>query len=142
MILEQIKEVKVIRCTGESCGRIFSEDDLEGLNFTGFKCPDCHGKVIVESKVDSEIVKDLEKAERLPLIEKAELNILIELNSQKTYVVAKDIAEEVDMNSRRIAKICKKLDQEKGLVIRDTQVNPYKYAITEQGRKYCVFRES
>ena len=142
LILEQIKEVKVIRCSSEACGRIFSEDDLVGLNFTGFKCPDCHGKVIVESKVDSEIVKDLEKAERLPLIEKAELNILIELYSQNRHVLAKDIAEEVDMNSHRVAKICKKLDEEKGLVIRDTQANPYKYAITEQGKKYCVFRES
>lgn len=139
LILEQIKEVKVIRCTNEACNRIFNEEDLVGLQFTGFKCPDCQGKVVIESKVDSEIAKDLEKAESLPLIERSELDILMELNFQNKYVPAKDIAEEVDMNSHRIAKICKRLAEEKGLVMRDTQTTPYKYTITEQGKKYCIF---
>lgn len=141
LILEQIKEVKVIRCTNETCNRIFNEDDLVGLKFTGFKCPDCHGDVIIESKIDPKIMRDLKEAERLPLLEKSEIDILIELNAQKDYIPAKEIAEEVDMNSHRIARICKKLAEEKGLVVRDTQANPYKYAITEQGKKYCVFEE-
>ncbi len=141
LILEQIKEVKVIRCTNESCNRIFTENELICLNFTGYKCPDCHGDVIIESKVDDEVVQDLNDAEKLSLLERAELDILIELNAQNGYIPAKDIAEELDMNSRRIARICKKLSEGKGLVVRDTQTNPYKYAITEQGKKYCVFEE-
>lgn len=137
IILEQIKAVKVIRCTNPQCGRIFTEDDQKGLEFTHYKCPDCHSQVAIESKIDDEIKRELEASIALPFIEKDELLILLELNLHTTPILAKDIAEDVDLNSRRISKICKKLDLDSGLVIRHTSSSPYQYSISEEGRRYC-----
>ena len=62
--------------------------------------------------------------------------MLLALNAQLGSVYAKDIATDVDMNSQRIAKIFKKLAEDKKLVIRDTTSVPYKYKISAQGRLY------
>lgn len=137
IILEQIKEVTVIRCTNPQCGRIFSEDEKQGLEFTHYLCPDCHSKVIVESKVDDEIVKELKNSSDLKPIERDELYVLLELNSHTRPIPAKDIAGEVDLNSYRISKICKKLEQSSGLVIRHVDSTPYRYSISDEGRRYC-----
>lgn len=138
IILEQIKVVKVIRCTNPQCGRIFSEEDQKGLEFTHYKCPDCHAHVVIESKIDDEIEKELVVASAdLPPIEKDELLILLELNAHTTPILAKDIAEDIDLNSRRISKICKKLEMDSGLVVRHTGSTPYQYSISDKGRRYC-----
>ena len=137
LILEQIKEMKTIRCTNQNCGRVFGEGDLSGLQFTGFKCPSCFSKVIVETVVDTGVLNDLQEAEVLPLLSKVELEILIELNSKKQYMFARDIAEEVDANSYRISRVCKKMDEEKGLVERKKVGNLFQYKVSKEGEKYC-----
>jgi len=138
IILEQIKAVKIIKCSNPQCGRIFSEDEQKGLEFTHYKCPDCNSKVITETRIDPEIEQDLKEASKQPAISKDELLILLELHSQAQPVFAKDIAGEVDMNSHRVSKICKKMDEEKGLVVRNKCMNPYKYSISDQGKHYCI----
>ena len=42
------------------------------------------------------------------------------------------------MNSHRVSKINKKMDEEKGLVVRNKCMNPYKYSISDQGKHYCI----
>ncbi len=138
IILEQIKEVKVIRCSNPRCGRIFREDEQAGLEFTHYRCPDCSANVIIESKIDDEIKRELEESSALPPIEKDELLVLLELNSHTKPILAKDIAEEVDFNSYRISKICKKMERDRGLVIRHKSGNLYTYSISEEGRRYCL----
>lgn len=136
IILSQINEVKTIRCS--SCGRVFSEEEKVGLEFTGYKCPDCHNNVEVISIIDQEVENDLKLADELPHISKEELSILLELKNRTDFVQARHFAEDVDMNSYRLGKICKKMDEEKGLVIRKMNTTPYEYKISEQGRRYFI----
>ena len=136
LILEQIRETKVIKCTNPACGRIFDDSEIPFLKFTRFQCPDCHSKVETYSKVDEEIEHQFQQANKIPLVSKEELDIILELNRRKEFCKARDIAEEIDMESRRIAQICKKLDEDKGIVIRNKKCNPYEYCTSEIGEKY------
>lgn len=117
-------------------GATFAETDLGALNLYGYKCPYCLGKVVISSRVDDEVNKDWEQA-TLPPITKDELKIILELHGQKNLVLARDIASEVDMSSQRVSKICKKLDEEKGLVVRVKDVL-FGYKISDKGEKYCI----
>lgn len=134
MILQQISEIKVIKCTG--CGRIFNESEKAGLEFTGYKCPNCYNVVEEITKIDDDVLNDMKIASELPRISKDELIILLELNNRNGYVPAKEFAGDVDINSHRLGKICKKMDEDKGLVFRKMNVTPYEYMISEQGKKY------
>jgi hypothetical protein len=136
LVLEQIREIKVIQCTNPNCRKTFAETDLGALNLYGYKCPYCLGKVVISSRVDDEVNKDWEQA-TLPPITKDELKIILELHGQKNLVLARDIASEVDMSSQRVSKICKKLDEEKGLVVRVKDVL-FGYKISDKGEKYCI----
>lgn len=133
-ILQQISEIKIIKCKG--CGRIFNESEKAGLEFTGYKCPACHEEVEEITKIDDEVLNDLKVVSELPRISKDELMILMELNNRDNYIQAKEFAGDVDINSHRLSKICKKMDEEKGLVSRKMDVIPYEYMISEQGKKY------
>ena len=136
LVLEQIRETKVIKCTNPACGRIFDDSEIPFLKFTRFQCPDCHSKVETYSKVDEEIEHQFQQANKIPLVSKEELDIILELNRRKEFCKARDIAEEIDMESRRIAQICRKLDEDKGIVIRNKRCNPYEYCTSEIGEKY------
>lgn len=136
LVLEQIRETKVIKCTNPACGRIFDDSEIPFLKFTRFQCPDCHSKVETYSKVDEEIEHQFQQANKIPLVSKEELDIILELNRRKEFCKARDIAEEIDMESRRIEQICKKLDEDKGIVIRNKRCNPYEYCTSEIGEKY------
>lgn len=136
LVLEQIKEIKTIRCTNSECGKIFMEEDLDGLKFNKFRCPECLSNVEIKTTIDENVMADLKPIESLPLLSRIEVEILIEMNSKKGFMLAKDIAEEVDANSHRIARICKKLDEDKGLIERKKDGTLYKYRILEAGKKY------
>lgn len=140
IILQQISEIKIIKCKG--CGRIFKENEKVGLEFTGYKCPVCHEDVEEITKIDDAVVNDLKIASELPQISKDELTILMELNNRINYVPAREFAGDVDINSHRLGKLCKKMDEEKGLVSRKTDITPYEYKISEQGKKYLVSNDN
>ena len=136
IILQQISKIKIIKCKG--CGRIFSENERGGLEFTGYKCPTCYGDVEETTKLEDGVVNDLRIARELPQISKDELTILLELNNRTDFAQAKEFAGDVDINSHRLGKICKKMDEDKGLVSRKMDVKPYEYRISERGRKYVI----
>lgn len=137
VILEQIKEVQVIHCENPNCARVFSEGDLPGLQFTHFMCPDCHSKVIIERVIDDEVQNDIESIDSLLKLTQGELDIVIDLSSRHRPVLARDIAGEVDMNSHRVAKLCKRL-AENGIVTRRMTTNMiYEYTLSDYGKQYC-----
>lgn len=137
LVLEQIREIKVIQCTNPDCRRTFEETALESLKLYDFKCPSCLSKVVISSRVDDEVNKDWERATLTP-ITKDELKIILELHGQKNLILARDIASEVDMSSQRVSKICKKLDEEKGLVVRVKKDTLFGYKNSDKGEKYCI----
>ena len=140
LILEEIKEVQIIQCQNSACSRIFEESDLPSLQFTHFKCPDCGSVVLIKKVEDQEVVKDLEKAKALKKLSVDGLNVVVELNSRLNAVPAREIAGEIDMNSHKVGKVCKKLSED-GIVDRTKQGNIYWYKLTDYGKKYCGMGE-
>ena len=133
LILDQIHVIVETKCS--KCGRVFSEEEQKFLEFTYYKCPDCGGDVITNSIIDKE-VDMFKKNQKLPMLTKEEMDIVLELKRRNKSCKARDIAGEVDMDSRRIANICKRLDEDEGLVVRIKDGQIYKYELSETGKKY------
>lgn len=138
IILDFFANKKEIVCSNTTCKRVFTEDDLQtGLKFTKMICPDCHHKVTIFEKKSKEIEDLIVKYDNKPKLPEVEYAILHELLLQGTNsVYARDIAEETDYSSILIAFRCKKLDEEYAYVKRDTSCSPYKYSISNEGKKY------
>ena len=140
LILEEIKEVQIIQCQNSLCARKFEESDLPSLHFTHFKCPDCGASVLIKKVEDKEVVKDLEDAEALKKLSVDGLKVVVELNSRLSAVPAKEIAGEIDMESRKVAKVCKRLAED-GIVDRAKKGTRYWYELTDYGKRYCGMGE-
>lgn len=138
LLLNLFSNRKEIVCSNPTCKRIFSEDDLQvGLKFTNMTCPDCHHKVTIIENTSKEIEELIAKYDNKPKIPEVEYAILRELLLQGTNsVYARDIAEETDYSSILIAFRCKKLEEDYYYVKRDTSCSPYKYSISNEGKKY------
>ncbi len=136
MILEEIKEVQIIKCQNTTCGRKFEESELPYLQFTHFKCPDCGGQVLISKHEDIEVVKDLKEASELKKLTLDCLKVVVELYSRDHAAPAREIAVEIDMNSQKVAKLCKKLAED-GIIDRKKHGNIFLYKLTEYGKKYC-----
>lgn len=135
LILNQIKEVQIIQCENTECARLFSETDLIGLQFTRFRCPDCGAEVRIKRIVDDEVETYIEKNKEMKKLESDEMKVVIELYSRTKAVLARDIAGEIDMNSRKVGRICKILSRE-GIVERRMQGNIYAYWLSDYGKGY------
>lgn len=136
LILNQIKEVQVIQCENEQCARLFSEADLVGLQFTKFKCPDCGAEVKIKRIVNSEVEMDIEKSKEMKKLQPDEIKIVIELFSRTKAALARDIAGEIDMNSYKVGRVCKRLSEE-GIVERRKTGNVFEYWLSDYGKGYC-----
>ena len=136
IILEQIKEEKDIRCSNPLCNRKFSEEDMPGLTFNNFKCPDCMQPVNINIICNNDVTNELKQNEQLELVKTDEMSIIMELAKAKEAVSAREMSELIDVSSRRIAKICKRLDEKKGIVHRTKSKNIFLYSLTKFGKKY------
>lgn len=135
IILNQLKEVQIIHCTNENrCGRKFSEAELQFLQFTHFKCPDCGSDVVVEALIDSEVEHEYNEAIRK--LTTNEMAIVLELKTREGYALARDLSEEVDMSSYAIGCAAKRLTED-GIVSRRKNGSLYEYCLTEYGKSFC-----
>lgn len=135
IILNQLKEVQIIHCTNENrCGRKFSEAELQFLQFTHFKCPDCGSDVVVEALIDSEVEHEYNEAIRK--LTTNEMAIVLELKTREGYALARDLSEEVDMSSYAIGRAAKRLTED-GIVSRRKNGSLYEYCLTEYGKSFC-----
>lgn len=133
LILEELKEVQVIKC--QTCGRNFDETLLPFLEFNHFKCPDCDGKVSITRYEDEEVVNDIKNTSSLKELPIDSLHVVVDLYSRKFAVPARDIAVEIDMNSYKVARLCKNLAED-GIVNREKNRNIYWYELSEYGNRY------
>ena len=113
---------------------MFTQDQLPHLEFANFKCNKCQSTVIIESIADK-IRDDLKKISSDILLMPAEVEIIMELSKREDAVIAKDIAEELDMSSQSVANRCRMLDLKKGLINRDKHTNPYAYSLSVNAKK-------
>lgn len=123
-----------IHCTNEECRQMFTQDQLPHLEFANFKCNKCQSSVVIESIADK-IKDDLKKISSDILLMPAEVEIIMELSKREDAVIAKDIAEELDMSSQSVANRCRMLDLKKGLINRDKNTNPYAYSLSVGAKK-------
>jgi len=134
LILNQIRVTVEVKCP--KCGRVFSDEEQKFLAFTHDKCPDCSVLVERNTIVDKTVDLQYEASKALPMLTKDEMDIILELKRRNNAVKARDIAGEVDMASRRVAAICRKLDEDKGLVVRSKDGQVLTYKLSETGKQY------
>lgn len=130
VIKEFLASSKRTHCINPECNQTFTQDQIPLLEFTNYTCNKCHSKVISESIADN-IQNELKQIENKDLLPQTDINIIMELASQDKPLVAREIAEELDLSSQSIGQKNKMLDLKKGLIKRNKDVNPFSYELTE-----------
>ncbi|MBJ2125575.1 hypothetical protein [Flavobacterium sp. IB48] len=130
LIKEFLASSKRTHCINTECNQTFTQDQIPLLEFTNYKCNKCHSDVISES-IDENIQNELKQIEDKDLLPQTDINIIMELASQNKPLIAREIAEELDLSSQSIGQKNKMLDLKKGLIKRNKDVNPFSYELTE-----------
>jgi hypothetical protein len=121
---------KNIHCSNPDCNQTFTQDQIPLLEFTNYQCNKCGSQVITESLAE-EIQVELRLIEAKDLLPPADISIIMELASQDKPLIAREIAEELDLSSQSIGQKNKMLDLKKGLIKRNKHTNPYSYELTD-----------
>ncbi len=127
-------EVKSIHCTNIECNQKFNQEQIPLLEFSKYKCNLCNSTVVVETIAD-DIKAELQKINIEHLLPTSDINIIMELASQNRPLIAREIAEELDISSQSVGQKNKMLDLKKGLIKRNKNSNPYSYELTETAKK-------
>lgn len=130
LIKEFLASSKRTHCINTECNQTFTQDQIPLLEFTNYTCNKCHSKVISESIAEN-IQNELKQIENNDLLPETDINIIMELASQDKPLIAREIAEELDISSQSIGQKNKMLDLKKGLIKRNKDVNPFSYELTE-----------
>lgn len=125
-----LKESKRIVCLNPQCGKTYPYEDLKYLAYNKMRCVDCQTPVEVESFSES-IRDEISKIDKSKLLPQVELMILHELHKSGRKLLARDIAEELDVSSQLIAKRSEKLERNR-YVSRDKSGTLIKYSITQK----------
>ncbi|ELY2734924.1 hypothetical protein SMC37_004264 [Cronobacter sakazakii] len=134
-----LKESKRVVCINPQCDKTYPYEDLKFLAFNKMRCVECQSPVEVESFSES-ISEEISKLEKAKLLPQVELMILYELNASAEGVIAREIAEELDVSWQLIAKRAEKLER-KNYVFRDKSATPIKYSITSKAKREFFFDE-
>lgn len=133
-VKEFLAFAKTIRCSNSSCNQSFTQDQIPLLEFTNYKCNKCQSEVVTET-ISEEIQLALKQIESKDLLPPEEISIVMELLSHDGPLIAREIAEELDISSKSIGQRNKMLDLKKGLVKRNKNVNPYSYELTNLAKE-------
>lgn len=133
-IKEFLASAKTIHCSSIECNQIFTQDQIPLLEFTNYTCNKCHSHVVTES-ISDEIQLELKQIESKDMLAPEEISIVMELLSQNRPLIAREIAEELDISSKSIGQRNKMLDLKKGLVKRNKNSNPYSYELTDLAKE-------
>lgn len=138
LITNFLSKKEVIICSNDNCRKTFNQEDLQALKLYNMKCNSCSSEVLVTEVIDHEFKRLLSKIDTLDKLGKIEYSIMLALLNSGKPLFAREIAEEIDLSSYLIAARCKKLDKEKGYIIRsNVNVNGvYKYEISGAGKLF------
>lgn len=126
-----LSKVQKIHC--KSCGENFTQEHIPFLEFSGYKCNKCGGQVVCEN-FSEEIKNKIINIDEANFLSSQDIEIIMALTTADVPLLAKEIAEEVDMSSQSIGRKCKKLDEVKHIVKRTTNISPFRYELTEKGK--------
>lgn len=128
-----LRNSKRITCINPDCNRNFSFEELQFLEFTNMKCPDCQSPVKVISNSEA-IQLELERVDNAKLLPDVELGILYEIHKSEKPLKPKEIAEELDCSHQLVGWRAKKLDEVKGLVSREGETGQRVYNLTDKAK--------
>lgn len=137
LIVKFLESSKKIKCSNSECGKEFSADKLEFLEFNNYKCNSCGSDVLIHS-ISSAIQEKIESISPEKFLPTPEIKIIQELIKSSEPLYAKEIAGEIDYSGQLIGWRGKKLAEEHGYVkrIREKSYEPYKYELTDKGLEY------
>lgn len=130
LIKDFLASTKKTYCTNISCNQSFTHEQTHLLEFSGYRCNKCGGKVVSESIAD-DIQTELKALDSDILLSQTEIDIIFELARQNKSLIAREIAEELDISSQSVAWKSRFLDQKKGLIKRSKIRSLYSYELTE-----------
>lgn len=129
-----LRESKKIMCINPDCGKLYPYEQLPFLEFNKMKCVEC-GCPVKITAVSENIKMELDKIDSSKLLHKIEFSLLYELHKSEEPMLARTIAEELDVSSNLIAARGKKLDEKSGLIKRQRSVTGmYEYSITAKAK--------
>lgn len=134
IIEDFLRTSKRIICINPECNRNFSFEQLQFLEFTNMKCPDCQNPVKVIANSET-IEAELSRVDNAKLLPDVELGILYEIHKSDKPLKPKEIAEELDCSHQLIGRRAKKLDEAKGLISREGETGQRVYKLTERAKE-------
>jgi DNA-binding MarR family transcriptional regulator len=90
---------------------------------------------VISETLATEIKEELKQIETNNLLPTTDISIIMELASHEKPLIAREIAEELDLSSQSIAKKNRMLDLKKGLIKRNKNVNPFSYELTDKAKE-------
>ncbi|MFI3213803.1 MAG: hypothetical protein R3Y24_10710 [Eubacteriales bacterium] len=136
MIVQHLSEKELIKCTNKDCSKEFEKNNLDALKLYGMQCPHCNSEVIIEKITDPAFEQIISKVSNFEKLGTIEYSILLTLLTLDKVLYARQLSEEIDLSSYLIAARCKKLDEEKGYVVRQYGNGAYTYKISEAGKNF------
>jgi len=134
IIEDFLRTSKRIICINPECNRNFPFEQLQFLEFTSMKCPDCQHPVKVIANSET-IEAELSRVDNTKLLPDVELGILYEVHKSEKPLKPKEIAEELDCSHQLIGWRAKKLDETKGLISREGETGQRVYKLTDRARE-------
>lgn len=133
IIEDFLRTSKRIICVNSECNRNFPFEQLQFLEFTNMKCPDCQSLVKVISNSET-IEAELSRVDNAKLLPDVELGILYEIHKSEKSLKPKEIAEELDCSHQLVGSRAKKLDESKGLISREDESGQRVYRLTKRAK--------
>ena len=133
IIEDFLRTSKRIICVNSECNRNFPFEQLQFLEFTNMKCPDCQSLVKVISNSET-IEAELSRVDNARLLPDVELGILYEIHKSEKSLKPKEIAEELDCSHQLVGSRAKKLDESKGLISREDESGQRVYRLTKRAK--------
>ena len=129
-----LRTSKRIICINPECNRNFPFEQLQFLEFANMKCPSCQNlvKVIATSET---IEAELSRVDNAKLLPEVELGILHEIHKSGKLLKPKEIAEELDCSYQLVGWRAKKLDETKGLILREDETGQRVYKLTDRAKE-------
>ena len=136
-ILKVLKDNKKIVCNNPECKAEYPIEKIEVFREFGMRCQRCQPG-ICEIQYDFDLLQVADKTYEDAIWTEQEIDILYALyrleNDEIQMFYANQIAGEIDLSSQIIAARCRELSRA-SYVIRDENVTPYKYGLTDRSRE-------
>lgn len=139
LVMQFLKETNEIVCN--SCGYIYTEDDLEFLKRHDMNCLECGARssVVVKKRISESFKDEIEEIEkRGNLLEREQYAFMKVAIIKGGRVTAREMALELDVTSQKIGWMTKKLEEEYYYLSKSREGGNTVYTISELGEQMLI----